>query len=77
MILTESVWFISSKWSDILKGWSSLTEKNACPYGQRVFPHGVEICDQGKCMVCKDGKLEDYADPRPPKYGLCVSVAKT
>ncbi|MDR3554381.1 MAG: hypothetical protein P4L55_06485 [Syntrophobacteraceae bacterium] len=59
-----------------MRGWSGLSLKKPCPYGGMVFPHEVEICHNGKCMVCKDGVFEDYADPRPPGYGLCVSVAR-
>ncbi|MDR3570392.1 MAG: hypothetical protein P4L43_20400 [Syntrophobacteraceae bacterium] len=59
-----------------MRGWSGSSVKKPCPYQDMVFPHEVEICDNGKCMICKDGRLEDYADPRSPKYGLCVSVGR-
>jgi hypothetical protein len=58
-----------------MKGWSSLSVKKPCPHAGMVFPHEVEICDGGKCMICKDGVFEDYRDPHHPKHGLCVSVA--
>jgi hypothetical protein len=41
-----------------------------------VFPHDTEVCDNGKCMICKDGIFEDYPEPHPPKYGLYVSVGE-
>jgi hypothetical protein len=41
-----------------------------------VFPHDTEVCDNGKCMICKEGIFEDYPEPRPPKYGLYVSVGE-
>lgn len=59
-----------------MRGWSESSVKKPCSYADMVFPHEVEICDEGKCMICNDGVFEGYADPRPPKYGLCVSVAR-
>lgn len=60
-----------------MKGWSSFSTKKACPYADKVFPHDMEVCDNGKCMICSDGVFEDYRDPRAPKYGLYVSVGPT
>lgn len=60
-----------------MKGWSSLSEKRACAYANMVFPHGVEVCDAGRCMICTDGVLEEYNDPSAPGYGLFISVGPT
>ena len=57
-----------------MTGLSSSSIKRTCSYADMVFPHDTEVCDNGKCMICKDGVFEDYQDPRPPKYGLYVSV---
>ncbi len=59
-----------------MKGWSDVSVKRPCSYAGMVFPDEVEICDAGNCLICRDGVFEPYEDPRPPKYGLCVSVAR-
>jgi hypothetical protein len=56
-----------------MNGLASLSVKRTCSYAGMVFPHDMEVCDKGKCMICKDGAFENYPEPRPPKYGLHVS----
>jgi len=60
-----------------VKGWSNLSIEKPCSYDNKVFPHEMEVCDNGKCMICMDGVFEDYQDPSAPKYGLQVSVGPT
>jgi len=56
-----------------MRGLSSLSLKRPCPYGDIVLPHEAEVCDDGKCMVCRNGAFEDYEDKGVSKYGLHVS----
>ena len=60
-----------------MKGLSSLSVKKTCTYGEMDIPHETEVCDNGECMICKDGVFEDYPDPHAPKYGLHVSIGPT
>ncbi len=41
--------------------------KNTCSYMGNTYAHDAEVCGDGKCMICKDGKWEDASDLFPPK----------
>ncbi|MCU0572971.1 MAG: hypothetical protein MUC41_08265 [Syntrophobacteraceae bacterium] len=36
-----------------------LQEKESCSYDDSVYPEGSEVCCEGYCQVCRDGRWVD------------------
>jgi len=34
------------------------TERKNCTFEGREYSHGTELCIEGKCMICNDGRWE-------------------
>ncbi|MFP5212430.1 MAG: hypothetical protein ACLGPL_03545 [Acidobacteriota bacterium] len=58
-------------------GLSNVSDGRTCTYANMTVPNRTKLCHNAKCMLCKDGDLQECRDPRPPRYGLNISVAVT
>jgi hypothetical protein len=47
--------------------------KDSCSYNGYIYHHDAEVCGEGVCMICKDGKLEETTDLFPPKASGILS----
>ena len=42
-------------------------KKNTCSFKGETYNHDAEVCGEQKCMICNDGKWEEFSDLFPPK----------
>jgi hypothetical protein len=42
-------------------------KKNTCSFKGETYNHDAEVCGEEKCMICKDGKWEEFTGLFPPK----------
>ena len=42
-------------------------KKNTCSFKGETYNHDAEVCGEEKCMICNDGKWEEFSDLFPPK----------
>ena len=43
------------------------SSKSGCSFKDHLYPHDSEVCREGKCMICNDGKWEETDELFPPK----------
>jgi hypothetical protein len=46
---------------------------NTCSYDGQTYGHDAEVCADGKCRLCKDGKWEETTDLFPAKESGILS----
>jgi len=46
---------------------SGKSDKKSCSLDDRTYSHDAEVCESGKCMICKDGEWVETEDLFPPK----------